>query len=316
MQFQPIIPFEPIATESIPEGEQWISQVKWDGVRVLTYYDGKCVRLFNRRKNERTLHYPELGDIHSYCTADSVILDGEIIALGSDGKPSFHEVMRRDAIRRMERVEWVRKTVPIIYMLFDVIYVNGIWIDQYPLKKRLNILSDVIKPNQLVQLVPSYDDGRTLFNVIKDHDMEGIVVKDRNSIYVLNGKNDRWQKKKQYKDLFAVIGGVTVRQGIVNAILLGLYDEKGQLWYIGHAGSGKLTQREWRGLTQTIQQDMIIQDRPFFNLPVRHKDAIWVKPELTVKVKYLEWTSAKTLRQPSIQSLTNMSVMRCTFDQA
>jgi bifunctional non-homologous end joining protein LigD len=315
MHLQPIIPFEPIATESIPEGKQWISQVKWDGVRVLTYYDGKSVRLFNRKKNERTLHYPELSEIKSFCTADSVILDGEIIALGSDGKPSFHEVMRRDAIRRMDRVEQARNRVPITYMIFDVVFVDGIWTDQFPLEKRMKILSDIIRPNDRVQLVPSYDDSQSLFNAIKGHNMEGIIVKDLNSKYYINGKKDRWQKKKHYKDLFAVIGGVTLRGGVVNSILLGLYDEKGELWCIGHAGTGKLTQSDWRSLTETIQKGMIIQERPFINVPERHKDATWIKPQLTVKIKFMEWTSSKTLRQPSIQSLINMTAKECTFDQ-
>ncbi|MDB5052920.1 MAG: ligase [Bacilli bacterium] len=96
MELEPVIPFEPIRSNSIPEGSVWIHQIKWDGVRVLTYYDGFKCRLFNRKLNERTNQYPELLDVKSYCHSDSVILDGEIIALGSDGKPSFHEVMRRD----------------------------------------------------------------------------------------------------------------------------------------------------------------------------------------------------------------------------
>ena len=315
IHFQPIVPFEPIATDLIPKGKQWVSQVKWDGVRMLTYYDGGDVRLFNRRKNERTLHYPELSDIHSYCSARSVILDGEIIALGSDGTPSFHEVMRRDAIRRMDRIEQVRNDVPITYMIFDVVFIDGDWIDQLAFKKRIDTLSRIITPNDHVQLVPCYDDSESIFNAVKYNNMEGIVIKDLNSKYYINGKNDLWQKKKYYKDVFAAIGGVTIRGGVVNSILLGLYDKQGKLWYIGHAGAGKLTQRDWRSLTQTIQQGMIIQERPFINIPDRHKDAIWVKPILTVKIKFMEWTNSHTLRQPSIQSFINMSVKHCTFDQ-
>jgi bifunctional non-homologous end joining protein LigD len=81
---------EPKISDSIPAEKSWIGQAKWDGVRVLTYYDENEVTLFNRKKHERTYHYPELIEIQRYCRASSVILDGEIIALGSDGKPSFH----------------------------------------------------------------------------------------------------------------------------------------------------------------------------------------------------------------------------------
>lgn len=315
MDFQPIAPFEPVSANSIPEGKQWIAQIKWDGVRILTYYDGKEIRLFNRKKNERTQHYPELLHISSYCTAKSVILDGEIIALGSDGKPSFHEVMRRDALRRIDRIEQIQNIVPITYMIFDVIFYNGSWVDQEPLAKRLQLLSEMIRPSKQIQVVSSYEDSQAVYTAIKEQELEGIIVKDRNSTYFMNGKNDRWQKVKNYKDLFAVVGGVTFRSGLVNSLLLGLYNEKGQLYYIGHAGTGKLTQNDWRNLTEMIQGGMIIAERPFINLPERNKEAIWIVPKLTVKVKFMEWTRSKTLRQPSIQAFMDLIATDCTFDQ-
>lgn len=76
MKLKPVIPFEPISTETIPTDDGWVTQIKWDGVRMLTYFDGNEVRLVNRRCNDRTLQYPELLDIQTYCTASSVIIDG------------------------------------------------------------------------------------------------------------------------------------------------------------------------------------------------------------------------------------------------
>lgn len=298
---EPIIPFEPVSTDRILEGDQWIAQVKWDGVRVLTYYNGRDVRLYNRKKNERTFHYPEFINIGSYCNASSVILDGEVIALGTDGKPSFHEVMRRDGIRRMGRVDQMRKTVPVTYMIFDIIYCNGEWLTKHTLKERIDLLSNVIIPCDQVQLVSSHPEGSLLFEAVKQQQMEGIVLKDLNSTYLINGKDSRWKKKKNYKDLIALIGGVTLRYDIVNAVLLGLYDEKGQLWYIGHAGTGKLKKTEWRDLTEKIKP-FVIDERPFVNKPERMKDAIWIQPKLTVKVQFSNWTEGGTLRQPSIQA--------------
>ena len=93
MDLKPVAPFEPIRSETIPQGENWVAQVKWDGVRMLTYRDGRETRLINRKGNDRTAQYPEFIDVPSYCRASSVILDGEMIAL-SGGKPSFHEIMR------------------------------------------------------------------------------------------------------------------------------------------------------------------------------------------------------------------------------
>lgn len=310
----PVIPFEPVLADRIIEGPEWVAQVKWDGVRILIYYDGKDVRLYNRKKNERTWHYPELTNISSYCNAKSVILDGEVIALGSDGKPSFHEVMRRDAIRRMERVRSMQRRVPITYMIFDVIYFNGKWLDKRPLKERCDMLSQIIMPHESVQLVDSYPKGRALFQAVKQQQLEGIILKNVKSTYVINGKDRRWQKVKNYKDLHAVIGGVTLRSGIVNAVLLGLYDSRGRLWYIGHAGTGKLTQEEWKELTEKVKA-MEITDRPFHNPHPRMREAVWLKPELTVKVQFIEWTASGTLRQPSIQSFVNVRPQDCVLDE-
>lgn len=314
LKFSPVVPFEPINTEVTPTGDQWISQVKWDGVRILVYYDGHSVSIVNRRLNNRTLQFPELMDIRDYCSADSVILDGEVIAL-ENGKPSFHKVMKRDGIRKQSSVERAKKDVPIIYMVFDILHVNGEWITNKPLLERQEILNEIIIENEFIQLVKNHQDPSSLYSAAVEHGLEGIIIKDLSSYYAINGKDKRWQKKKVIKDLYAIVGGVTYRSGIVNALLLGLYDENEQLRYIGHAGTGKLSQKDWKSITETVQ-DLIVQDRPFINTPTRSKDAIWIKPEFTAKINFLEWTQSKTLRQPSIQSIGNVDIKECTFRQA
>ncbi len=307
-----IKPFEPIRKDEIPSGD-WITQIKWDGVRILTYYDGKEIRLFNRKKNERTKNYPELIDIKSYCKADSVILDGEIIVLGDDGKPSFHGVMRRDGIRRFEKVEYMQSVVPITYMIFDILYLNGEWINKRPLIERLNILKDIIKPDDNVQLVASHDDPAALFEVIKQNGMEGIVMKKPHGQYVIGGKSDAWVKVKNYRDLIAVVGGFTLSGGLINSILLGLYDKGGELHYVGHTGTGKLTNEDWRQLTKVLTP-ITIKKRPFINKPDREKEAYWVEPKLTVKIMYAEWTTGHSLRQPSIQAFVDVLPEQCVFE--
>lgn len=310
MNLEPFTPFEPIHADQIPEGEQWISQVKWDGVRILTYYDGQTVRLFNRKLNERSSHYPEISAIETYCKAHSVILDGEVIALGEDGKPSFHKVMRRDGIRRLERVQDAARRIPISYMIFDVVFCDNEWKNKWPLHDRLALLNDIIAPNEQIQIVPSMAEGKNLLQVIKQQNMEGVVVKDLNSQYQIEGKDQRWRKIKNYRDVNAVVGGMSMRNGVVNALLLGCYDQKGQLWYIGHAGTGKLRKADWRIVVNQIQR-LTIKERPFFNKPNREKEAIWVKPRLAVKVRFMEWTKRLTLRQPSIQAFVDVDPNEC-----
>ncbi|MED4581980.1 RNA ligase family protein [Brevibacillus choshinensis] len=313
MEFKPVFPFEPISSDVFPEGPQWIAQVKWDGVRVLTYFDGNEARLYNRKLNERTLHYPEITDIRSYCHADSVILDGEVIALGTDGKPSFYEVMRRDGLRRMEKVPQIQKTVPITYMVFDILYLNGEWVTTFPLRERQALLHKMITPNAHIQCVEDFTQPEALYNVVEAQGMEGIIMKDLSSTYVVNGKDQRWRKKKYYRDLIAGVGGVTLRNSIVNSLLLGLFDQEGRFWYIGHAGTGRLTQEDWRNLTERVKP-LVTEHMPFANLPPRTADTWWLKPELTVKIVYAEWKEGHSLRQPSIQGFVDIPAEQCRLE--
>ncbi|MCS7463247.1 DNA ligase [Paenibacillus doosanensis] len=311
MHLEPIVPFEPVSTDKLPEGSEWIAQLKWDGVRMLTYYDGAAARLVNRKLNDRTMQYPELADPRVYCKADSVILDGEIIAL-EEGKPSFHQVMKRDGLRSVQRVEAVRKLIPIVYMVFDILYADGEWLTDKPLSERQIVLEQVVQPVPYVQLVPSYKELAGLFEVAKQHRLEGIVCKDSTSTYAVHGKDRRWMKKKWYQDLIAVVGGVTHRDGTVNALLLGLYDDQGRLWYIGHAGTGKLTQDDWKALTAKTRS-LRRADKPFVDMPERSKDAVWIEPVMTVKVQFMNWTHNRTLRQPSIQAFVDVLPASCRF---
>ncbi|MBO8162378.1 MAG: DNA ligase [Brevibacillus sp.] len=309
---KPIIPMEPVSSDIIPQGSDWIAQIKWDGVRILTYFEGHKVRLYNRRLRERTHHYPEITEVSAYCDARSVILDGEVIALGSDAKPSFHEVMRRDGIRRLEQVPRMQKLVPVTYMIFDVLFRNGEWLHSRPLQERLAILAEVVKPTDHIQPVSSHANAHGLFEAVKQHEMEGIVLKQVMSPYVIGVKHDAWLKIKNYRDLIAVIGGFTFREGGMSAVLLGLYDEAHRLHFIGQTGAGTLTQQEWKALGEVLRLS-VIPESPFVNKPKRQANVRWVRPMIPVKIKYAEWTAGRSLRQPTLQALVEMAPEACTF---
>lgn len=314
MEWKPIIPFEPIRSESIPQGEEWVAQVKWDGVRMLTYNDGRGVKLINRKGNDRSMQYPEFLDTGEFCRAHSVILDGEMIAL-SGGKPSFHEIMRRDSLRREQEIRFAAQRIPAIYMIFDILHYDGKWVNGEPLTHRQQLLQELVIPSERVQIVPNVADGELLYDLMKQRGWEGIVSKRLDSTYAFGGKDARWVKKKLARDLYAAIGGVTYRDGGVNAILLGLYDPEGRFIYIGHAGSGKWKGADWRDLTENVKP-LIIPDRPFANVPERMKGAVWIQPALTVKVQFLEWTPGGTMRHPIIQGWANVPPEACHMEQS
>ncbi|WP_341833404.1 DNA ligase [Paenibacillus typhae] len=313
MELKPVTPFEPVLAAQLPSGSQWIAQIKWDGVRMLSYYDGSRIELVNRRGNRRTMQYPELTVQDRYCRADSFILDGEIIALVG-GKPSFHEVMRRDGVRSEAAVRAVLPQVPVLYMVFDMLYCGGKWLLDQPLSMRQQMLQDMLLPHSHVQNVPSYTDPAQLFAAAGSGGLEGIVCKDLSSTYALGGKDKRWQKRKIILDVTAVAGGVTFRDGTVNALLLGLYDNEGRLHYIGHAGAGRMTAMDWRNLTAQAH-NLTVPASPFAAMPERSKDAVWIRPSLVFKLHFLEWNPSGTLRQPVIQAQVDLPAEACRLEQ-
>lgn len=229
-------------------------------------------------------------------------------------RPSFHEIMKRDSVRREQSVRLASKQTPVTYMVFDVLYVEGEWVTEKTLAQRQQLLRDIVLPQAYIQLVQNFTDGQALYDVMLKHEMEGIVCKDLNSTYLCDGKDKRWQKKKIFRDLYAVIGGVTLQHRVVNALLLGLYDDSGALLYIGHAGTGAFSRKVWEELTERLRP-MIIEHSPFTNEPKRRRDALWVKPEIVVKVEYMEWTHGHTMRHPTLQAIVELSKEECTLAQ-
>lgn len=305
---QPIIPFEPIITDTIPSGNQWIAQVKWDGTRILSYFDGKQITLYNRKKNDKTNQYPELLDPSFVKKVKSFILDGEVIAM-HEGKPSFYHVMKRDKTKNLQDKSEIKQQIPITYMIFDLPFLNGKWITDKPLYERQKLLKEIITPNKHIQLVENFLDKEGLVNVCLENDLEGVIFKDLNSTYVVNGKDNRWLKKKKTHDLIAVVGGVSYKNNIVNSLHLGLYNDKNQLIYIGSAGTGKLTRKDWQDITKAIES-IILEKTPFHN-PMDNRNFVWLKPVLTVKVSYLEWINGQKLRHPIIESFVIVPVKEC-----
>ncbi|WP_020614980.1 RNA ligase family protein [Paenibacillus daejeonensis] len=308
---KPIIPFEPVRYDEIPTGSEWTYQLKWDGVRILAYHQPGDSRLFNRHLRERTDQFPEL--LPSFLHAQDYIVDGEVIALAADGKPSFHEVMRRDGIRRLARVPSLIYEVPVTYMIFDLLWLNGQSLMDRPLSERQALLAEHLIPTSTIQPVQSHPNGEALFQVVRQHNLEGIVCKRLDSLYRPDGKDDRWVKVKNYGDIIAVIGGYTTRDGVVNSLLSGIYQD-GKLYFIGKVGTGKLTAEDWRHLTKIVSS-IATETSPFANQHPDMRGANWIIPKLTAKIQFTEWRwhEGRTLRHPSLQAFVEVPPESCTF---
>lgn len=289
---------------SVPSDPNCVYQVKWDGVRMLAHIGRDKVMLHNRKLNHRTGHYPELARLAELIQKDA-ILDGEIVAL-REGKPSFPLVLKRDLIGgggRMPDAAKVRSAmqkVPIYYMVFDILYLNGEDITGLPLSKRYEILGNLLPEDDTIHLVENFTDGEELFAVLSAQKMEGILAKDQRSPYLPGKKHVTWQKIKVRQRQLVVIGGYTVKEGQMNALLAGAYHE-GQLVYLGRVATG-LRNQDIACLSPVLKA-AVRQTSPFVNASPG-KDKIWVDPKLVALIEFQEWTQDLRMRQPVIKGFT------------
>jgi len=297
----PVVPMEPVLADEPFDHEDYIFQVKWDGVRILAYSGKDTLKLFNRRQKERTREFPEIIESLAYLPAGTV-LDGEAISLGPDGRPSFFLALKRDQTRNAQMIAQLVKAHPVSYMVFDMLYLEGEGLVEKPLSERQRLLGEVVKESAAVHLVDSIAaNGRALFEAVSREGMEGIVAKDARSRYLIGQKSPLWKKVKAWREIDAVAGGWLKREGQLRSLLVGIPDEKG-LRYIGSVSSG-LT-GEQRSMLRAYFEAGGEHSSPFLNPP----DKIgvkWAEPGIEVRVRYLEWSSDGMLRNPAVVDMRN-----------
>ncbi|PWK15569.1 RNA ligase family protein [Tumebacillus permanentifrigoris] len=312
---EPVVPMQPVQVDEPFDDSKWLYQIKWDGVRMLSYFDADGVRLVNRKLRDHTFKYPDLTTaLAEQVRAKSVILDGEIVGFGEDGKPTFSASLKRDLVKSADKAQVLARTRPAYYMVWDILYADGRWLLEEPLSRRQQRLADVLEPGPSIKLVDSHDAGTALFRVMQEQEMEGIVAKEREGIYRLGEYNPTWKKIKHYRFVHAVVGGAIVKSGLVNSLLIGLYQED-QLIYIGRAATG-LDNAMIQALTQFVNH-LPSQPPPFQN-PPRHtgnayEKVVWFPPQLVVEVRFMEWTSDLTLRAPVVLGFRETEVRACVF---
>lgn len=302
-------PMEPLACPDIPLGKEYLYQVKWDGIRIITVIDKNKVRLFNKHLRERTNQYPELHDLPQRINAQSAVLDGEIVVL-RDGKPNFPDVMRRANFVVNELSGSMQISYPIEYMLFDLFYLNGQNLMNLPLTERQIHLGNIVAEKDYLHLVENFSDGPALFKAVQSMDMEGVVAKKKGSPYIQGKKHQLWLKIKCLRRQDCLMGGYTLRGKQVNSLLLGAYRD-GALFYIGKAANGL------DGGSQEILSGQLpfleISESPFVNISGKPPEMHFVKPELGVQVEFLEWTDDLKMRSPVIKNFALNKPETCVF---
>jgi bifunctional non-homologous end joining protein LigD len=282
--------------DEVPEGKQWLYEVKFDGYRALAYLsDGRC-ELRSRTGKDLTGRFDSIaGQVPRAVRAHAAVVDGEVVALDEEGRPSF-SAMQQGSAR-------------LVYYVFDLLEADGESLVGSPLEERRERLEQMLdRRSRTVLLSEAFDDGAALFQAVSSQELEGIMAKRRDSRYLEGRRSRDWLKVKTTGRQEFVIAGYTRGTGsrakTFGALVLGV-NEAGGLRYAGNVGTG-FDDREIRRLLQLLEP-LEREDPPFSEAPrmprVRRGDVTWVEPKLVAEVEFSEWTHDGHVRQPSYKGL-------------
>jgi bifunctional non-homologous end joining protein LigD len=273
------------------DGADWLFEIKWDGYRAVAFIENGKVRLVSRNQNELTHRYPELKDLANFVKAKSAILDGEVVALDDQGRPSFSLMQQRTGFRPGGRRGTINADVPVLYYAFDLLYLDGYDFRKLSLEDRKKKLASIIIAGDSLHFSDHYErQGIALFEMARKKGLEGILAKKRDSIYQ-ERRSSEWLKIKIRHRLEAVIGGYTEPEGSrahFGSIVLGLYDKQGRLIHVGQAGSG--FNQKSLGEIWSMLKKREAKQKPFYGEVEALRKVAWVKPELVAEIEYAEWT--------------------------
>ena len=287
----------------LPETGDWAYEIKWDGVRALAYVDGDSLHLESRNLLDITGRYPELVGLPSAVTASEAILDGEVVAFDEQGKPSFSTLQRRMHVGDPHAVRAHVSATPILYAVFDVLFVDGESLMDRPWTERRAVLEDLVVGGDRWRVPAAHADGAALAAASREQGLEGIVAKRVKSLYVPGRRSADWVKVKNIRRQEVVVGGwlpgAGRREGTIGALIVGVY-EGDDLRFTGKVGTG-FTDAELDRLSALLAP-LARPTSPFLN-KVPYKQARYIEPELIAEVEFTEWTPDTMLRHPSYKGL-------------
>lgn len=306
----PIQPMEPILRRNPFDDPDFLYQVKWDGIRCISLWNGEQLQnLWGKKGQVMTSHYPNLRISSSQKGA--LLFDGEIVLLNPEGKPSFPHLMKV----HLHHKKRIPAGYSLAYMVFDLLMRKDHWVTTKPLVERQNLLQEILIPSQTVQIVPSFSDGKLLFQVTGEHQLEGIVAKRKNSAYNKGKCHQDWFKIKHNVRLSCVLGGVLWKEEEkkqIRSLLVGAYYEN-KLHYIGSVSSG-LTAKDLTNLKNSVTH-LEQNQSPFTREPHPRAPVTWMNPILTMEVEFMEWSPDQKMRAPHIIGFLTKSPQDCLLNE-
>ena len=285
--------------DAVPEGKNWLHEIKFDGYRILARVEKGNVALITRNQQDWTDRCGFLVAPLAKLSVTSALLDGEVVALNENGTSNF-QLLQNSLSGQVHS--------PLVYYVFDLLHVDGAELTNAPLLTRKERLSALIKPAASSPVRYSehwIGDGQKLYQEACRKGLEGIISKSVDQPY-RSGRSRDWLKIKCVRNQEFVIGGFTDPAGSragLGALLVGVHDDNNRLLYAGKVGTG-FTRESLLELRSRLDP-LRIKSSPFVNPPrgAEARNVHWVKPELIGAVSFAEWTGDNLLRHPSFQGL-------------
>jgi bifunctional non-homologous end joining protein LigD len=281
------------SADKLPVGVDWTYEVKWDGYRTLALKSGQRVTLLSRNLKDVTTQYKTVARSVAQLPVDTGLVDGEIVALDEEGRPSFQALHHQSAHT-------------VAYYAFDVLHYDGRDLFKMPLDERRAILAKVLEGSRVLNSDPLPGTAAQIEQAVRELRLEGVVAKRRRSLYEPGRRSSAWVKVKFNRRQEFVIGGFKPNSANIESLVVGYYDGR-KLLFAGRVRAG-LTPHERAALFCLIAPDVTTRC-PFANLPstgsghwgegVTPEDMTklrWVKPKVVVEVSFVEWTRDHALR--------------------
>jgi bifunctional non-homologous end joining protein LigD len=284
---------------------KWAFEIKWDGVRAIAHSEPGRLKLLSRNLNDITPRYPELSKLNRALSSHRAILDGEVIALDGDGRPSFGALQGRMHLTSESQIRRLAKANPVSYVIFDLLWLDGHSLMGLPLSERRERLAS-LDLNGERWMAPEFlvGKGAEVLAASRAQGLEGIVAKRLDCPYEPGRRSRGWIKVKNVKREDVWIGGWMPGEGRrkerIGALLVGLPDAEGGLRYAGRVGTGFTEDELDRLAGQLVPLE--IERSPFSGAGVP-KSAVFVTPVLKCCVEFVEWTKEGRLRAPSYKGL-------------
>ncbi|TCL66496.1 bifunctional non-homologous end joining protein LigD/DNA ligase-1 [Hydrogenispora ethanolica] len=279
------------------DSPDFLYEIKWDGYRCLAFLEGST-RLQSRNGKEISHIFPELRQIHQRIRQPGVVLDGEIIAI-RDQKPSFSQLQKRAQLRDAAQIRLISQKIPVVYVVFDLLYWNHQSLMQKPLLERRGRLEELMVPGDewmVTSQIP--EKGIAYFQTTAELGLEGVIAKQQDSLYYPGKRVKSWLKfKHKRRGIFIVCGYVenVSSRGELSSLLLGAYDEDILKPY-GLVGTG-FTVKELEAIHQELRT--IRSSACPFGRPIQAPRGLsWTQPLVVCEVEYLELTDDGSLRHP------------------